>query len=137
MKPETLSQNFGSELPPIQYGNNIERGSDTVSNEKEAKETAGQYEQRRENSTVSSDVNSTTMLLAPVGGALIVDENTTVCNNPLIANDDDLIEKEWVDKAKKIVSDTRDNPHQREKAVNELQIDYLKKRYGRGLDVAR
>lgn len=54
-------------------------------------------------------------------------------DNPAVASDDDLIEKEWVDKAKKIIADTRDDPHKREQAVGKLQADYLKKRYGREL----
>jgi len=54
-------------------------------------------------------------------------------NNPAVANDDDLIEKEWVDKAKKIVAETRDDPHLQDEKVNKLQADYLKKRFGREL----
>lgn len=50
---------------------------------------------------------------------------------PLVAADDELIEKEWVDKAKKIVAKTKDNPYQQEKEVSRLQADYLKKRYGK------
>lgn len=52
---------------------------------------------------------------------------------PTIANDDDLIEKEWVDKAKKIIADTQNDPYRREKEINRLQIDYLRKRYGKEL----
>ncbi len=52
-------------------------------------------------------------------------------SGPAIADDVDVIEKEWVDRAKKIVSETKDNPHQQEKAVSRLQADYLLKRYGK------
>lgn len=52
---------------------------------------------------------------------------------PAVAADDDLIEKEWVDKAKQIISNTRDDPARREKEVGRLQADYLKKRYGKQL----
>ena len=52
---------------------------------------------------------------------------------PTVANDDDLIEKEWVDKAKKIIAETQDDPYRREQEVNKLQIDYLRKRYGKEL----
>ena len=51
-------------------------------------------------------------------------------DTPLVASDDDLIEKEWVDKAKKILASTRDDPYKRERDVVELQKEYLKKRYG-------
>lgn len=51
--------------------------------------------------------------------------------NPVAANDDDTIEKEWVDRAKQVIAQTKDNPYAREKAIGELQRDYLMKRYGR------
>lgn len=51
--------------------------------------------------------------------------------NPTAANDDDVIEKEWVDRAKQVILQTKDNPYAREKAIGELQRDYLAKRYGR------
>lgn len=51
--------------------------------------------------------------------------------NPIAANDDDDIEKEWVDRAKQVIIQTKDNPYAREKAIGELQRDYLMKRYGR------
>src|SRR5688572_4414625 len=50
---------------------------------------------------------------------------------PLIADDVDVIEKEWVDKAKKIVSSTKEDPHVQEKEVSKLQADYLMKRYNK------
>lgn len=52
-------------------------------------------------------------------------------HNPVAANDDDTIEKEWVDRAKQVIAQTKDNPYAREKAIAELQRDYLMKRYGR------
>ena len=55
---------------------------------------------------------------------------------PAVAADDDLIEKEWVDKAKQIINQTRDDPAEREKQVGRLQADYLKKRYGKQLGEA-
>lgn len=57
-------------------------------------------------------------------------------NVPLVANDDDLIEKEWVDKAKKIISETKDDPYRREAEVGKLQVEYLRKRYGKELGVS-
>lgn len=52
---------------------------------------------------------------------------------PLVAADEDLIEKEWVDKAKEIIQETKDDPHARTIRVNELKRDYLQKRYGKVL----
>jgi hypothetical protein len=57
-------------------------------------------------------------------------------DTPLLAADEDLIEKEWVDKAKKIILETKDDPYAREAAVTRLQADYLRKRYGKELNSA-
>lgn len=51
--------------------------------------------------------------------------------SPAVAADDDLIEKEWVEKAKQVVAETRNDPHAQDAAVGRLQADYLKKRYGK------
>ncbi len=54
----------------------------------------------------------------------------TATPNPSIAADVDVIEKEWVDQANNIIEQTKDDPYVEEEAVEALQIDYLKKRYG-------
>ena len=59
------------------------------------------------------------------------DAATTDSGTPLVAADEDLIEKEWVDKAKKIILETKDDPYRREQEVKKIQIDYVRKRYGR------
>lgn len=54
-------------------------------------------------------------------------------NDPssLAAGDEDLIEKEWVDRAKSIIAATKDDPYKREQEISKLQIEYIRKRYGR------
>ena len=61
------------------------------------------------------------------------DPSTLVSDSPDIASDDELIEKEWVNKAKKVIAETKDDPYRREQEVSRLQSDYLLKRYGREL----
>lgn len=67
--------------------------------------------------------------------ANLTDDNQTnqqiqsVVQSPAIADDVDLIEKEWVVKAKEIVEKTRDNPYLQNKAIGEMKTDYIKKRY--------
>lgn len=62
-----------------------------------------------------------------------VDDTVADDNTPAVAADEDLIEKEWVDSAKKIIETTKDDPYARERQVNKLQVDYLQKRYGKKL----
>ena len=59
---------------------------------------------------------------------VVVDDDT-----PLVAADEDLIEREWVDKVKKIIALTKDNPYERNRVITQLQADYLKKRYNKTL----
>jgi hypothetical protein len=58
-----------------------------------------------------------------------------VVTTPPVADDVDVIEKEWVDKAKQIVDKTKTDPHQQSREVNMLKADYLKKRYGKEIKV--
>lgn len=53
--------------------------------------------------------------------------------NPALANDVDVIEKEWVDKAEEVIAKTAGDPHAEEEAVEDLQIDYMKKRYNKDI----
>jgi len=66
---------------------------------------------------------------APV--PVVSSQTTPVSDTPLTANDEDLIEQEWVQKAKKIVASTRDDPYMQEREVSKLQADYMQKRYGK------
>ncbi len=52
---------------------------------------------------------------------------------PLIADDADLIEKEWVEKAKQIVDNTRHDPYSQNKQLTKVKADYLKKRYNKDI----
>lgn len=67
--------------------------------------------------------------VVPLPQQPVVDDSA----GPTLAADDDLIEKEWVDKAKKIILETKDDPFRREQEVARLQADYLRKRYGKEL----
>ncbi len=61
--------------------------------------------------------------------------DTTIVDTPAEAADEDLIEKEWVEKAKRVVRETRTDPYAQEHAVSKLQADYLQKRYGKSIKV--
>lgn len=136
MKPESLQPRFSQEQSPNQYGLNIEQVSGPTNIESGIKSGAERYEQKGETRAISSDASLTTFIPAPVNDITVVANDTTLSSTPLVASDDDLIEKEWVDRAKKIVCETQNDPYEREEAVNKLQVDYLKKRYGRELGAA-
>lgn len=58
---------------------------------------------------------------------------TAAVSAPDVADDVDVIEKEWVDRAKKIIAETKDDPHTQEEEFEKLQVEYHRKRYGRDI----
>lgn len=49
---------------------------------------------------------------------------------PTVAGDVDVIEPEWVDRAEQVVQAHKGDPYGEEEAIEDLQQEYLKKRYG-------
>jgi hypothetical protein len=108
-------------LPPLE--SDLQRGQERF-------EQAAEAGARASDSAASA---APVIVTQPVVPAQVptVDPLATSSVTPLVAADEDLIEKEWVDKAKEIISQTKDDPHARTAKVNELQRDYLQKRYGK------
>lgn len=133
MEPKLPAPNQGHEQTPGYRGEympttpSIER---RVEQEKalEKREDPTDLSERANNLSVSTPV-----LPVPVNPIQAPDDITVSDNMPLVASDDDLIEQEWVKKAKEIIADTKDDPYRRELEVGRLQADYLKKRYGKEL----
>jgi hypothetical protein len=63
--------------------------------------------------------------------AVITPTTTDDTTTPATAADVDLIEKEWVMKAKTVISQTKSDPAGQERMIAELMRDYVKKRYGK------
>lgn len=119
--PPTGSPEGMPSLPPIDA--RFEQGQQRV-------------EQAAEAGARASDAASNAAAAATIAAPAVPSVQAPVAQappstTPLVAADEDLIEKEWVDKAKEIIEQTRDDPHARTKKVNELQRDYLQKRYGK------
>lgn len=137
MEPETSTPKIGPEQGPIEYRPIIEHVDEQSTPEKGLDRNAEHYEQVTENRATSVDASVISTILPPpvITDDQIINQATSIVG-PVVAADDDLIEKEWVDKAKKIIADTQNDPYQREELVGQLQRDYVKKRYGRELDEA-
>ena len=109
-------------LPPID--SRFERGQE-------------RFEQAAEGGARVTDASATSAVAAAIAVPRVPVQDDAVTqlpsqsSTPLVAADEDLIEKEWVDKAKEIIDQTKDDPHARTQKVNELQRDYLQKRYGK------
>ena len=136
MEPKLSAPNLGPEQIPVGYGQNLERPPQLSTPETSLERGHEQFEQRSEAAPLVAAPVLPPVILPTVSAPAsdVSSPSTPVADDlPMVANDDDLIEKEWVDKAKKIIVDTRDDPYRREQEVGRLQIDYLKKRYGKEL----
>lgn len=72
---------------------------------------------------------------APTGAAMPIPGMTEEKQEELDADDNDLIEKEWVERAKSVIEKTKSDPHQQNKELNRFKADYVKKRYNKELKV--
>ena len=60
----------------------------------------------------------------------------TSSTNPLSASDSDLIEKEWVDKAKQIINKNKEDPYLQSVEISHVRVDYMKKRYNKDIKLS-
>ena len=140
MEPKQSAPNLGHETAPVNYGQNFEQQPVIPTPEAPVEHSQETLEQRSDAAIASA--TSVTAPMAPVLPSPVAaqpqDDTASMADDmPTVANDDDLIEKEWVDKAKKIIVQTKDDPYLREKEVGKLQADYLRKRYGRELGASQ
>lgn len=139
MEPKSPTPHFESENPVVSYETKVELAPQQVTPEfGQAVERGGERVEQRSDSTIAQQ--ATAPMLPPPLPLPVVDDAVTppaTDDTPLVAGDEDLIEKEWVDRAKQIIERTKDDPYRREHEVNKLQADYLRKRYGRELGDSR
>ena len=136
MNPELPAPQYNPEQGMAQQEQSNELGQN-LQNPERAGERAPEREQNMQGVDRQQSLPPPPILPA-VPAPQVVPAPSVVQHNPaddlpVVAGDDDLIEKEWVDKAKKIILETRDDPFKREQEVNRLQADYLRKRYGKEL----
>jgi hypothetical protein len=138
MEPKLPEANGGHERSLDNYGPRFEQAPMPTSPEMGVETGAERAEQRSESTPTA--VNSMPALppiqtVAVPAPAILPDDSANAADDdlPVVANDDDLIEKEWVDKAKKVIMQTKDDPYRREQEISKLQADYLRKRYGKEL----
>lgn len=119
--PQAVGPENIPSLPPLDAG--LERGQE-------------RFEQAAEAGARASDAAAPAMPMPPVVTPVAPPpaddpDPAQATSSPMVAADEDLIEKEWVDKAKEIIDQTKDDPFTRTAKVNALQRDYLQKRYGK------
>jgi hypothetical protein len=67
----------------------------------------------------------------PVAPQPVADASAPQTATPAVAADGNLIEKEWIDKVKQVISHTSDDPYAQQREISRLVADYVLKRTGR------
>lgn len=133
MEPTLPSPHGSPEVRPPVLG--PERGESVVPADTQTPERQESREQK-----ASGDGSQPAAVIAPQPAAPatpVIRDTPPVANpvvddsSPATAADDDLIEKEWVEKAKQVIAENRNDPYMQERAVSRLQAAYLQKRYGK------
>ena len=135
MEPKSPTPHFESEKPVVSYETKVEAVPEQATSEfGQVVERGGERVEQRSDTAIGQQQAAAPVLPPPLPAPVVDDPATPVGNDaPLVAGDEDLIEKEWVDRAKHIIEQTKDDPFRREQEVAKLQADYLRKRYGREL----
>lgn len=135
MQPENSRPVVGPEQAPTDVTQNRERIPVLPTPETGIETGAERFEQTAEASAAAADTAISGIPIMPpvIPAPLPPPPVVPIDDNPLVAADEDVIEKEWVDKAKKIILETKDDPYGRTTRVNELQQDYIRKRYNKEL----
>lgn len=139
MEPQLPSPSLGPEKAPIQTG---ERLRSPLPGPEVAPSTAPERQETREvqpsgpvDPAPQVPVANTPPPLPQIQQPVPQPTQQVTDDNPAVAADEDLIEKEWVDKAKKVIAETKHDPYLQEQAVSRLQADYLQKRYNKSVKV--
>jgi hypothetical protein len=77
------------------------------------------------------------MQAQPVQQIPVQDDQTSTpqVTKGLGAQDADLIEKEWVERAKSIVAQTQDDPYKQKNEMSKIKADYIKKRFNKSIPI--
>lgn len=122
------------ELPPVQEGGTQNLPSQQhVETHQSRPEIAGNIQQQQmpaQTATHSTQpvINSNTVSHASVQTAPVTGSDST-----MIADDADLIEKEWVTKAKQIIEQTQTDPRLQSNELSKVKAEYVKKRYNKDI----
>ena len=130
MEPQLPQVNVAPETQPIQPDmGSVE--SDSISVEKVTQTPEIGRNGEMANTDLTGQVAAPVIMSSSVQPADDSRDDAATDDNPVVASDSNVIEKEWIDKVKQVVSSTKDNPYEQQNKVSKLMADYVLKRYGR------
>lgn len=87
---------------------------------------------------INAQVNSASLpakqLAATVSDDLAIQPTSQMTS--AIADDVDLIEKTWIERAKSIIAKTKDDPYLQKSEISKVKAEYIEKRYNKKIKLA-
>ena len=120
------------ELPPVQEGGAQNLPPHPNGEAVQAKpEVSGNIKRQTTSQNPPADQTTPTITSNTVQHATVQVAPGTGSNSSMIADDADLIEKEWVAKAKQIIDQTKTDPRVQSTELSKVKAEYVKKRYNK------
>ena len=137
MGPTSNSGNESLQLPPPVEAP-FEGGDVTPGGAERGRTSEGVAQASGQAAVAPSSIPLPTMPVLPVVNDQPAATSGVNQGNPAQAADDkDLIEKEWVRKAKQIVERTKDDPYKQSEELTVFKADYMKKRYNKTIKLTK
>jgi hypothetical protein len=127
-----MNPNSSSEIPAMQLPPPMDQAPSTAPTGAEKAPAAPETAAPKANAFPVASVPLPAPAAVPAGQPAILPAVAAATGTNLTVKDDgDLIEKEWVNKAKQIVERTREDPYKQSEELTIFKADYMKQRYNK------
>lgn len=129
------ANNHSYELPKPTKGVEIYSPADLESSSTVEKQATNQEQLSSKDNPPVANPTPSVQVVNPTPPITSQPSTTTTPSVSMVAEDLDVMEKEWVSRAKQVVEATRDNPRQQNIELAKVKADYLQKRFQKTLKV--
>lgn len=118
------------ELPPQQAPEQASESEQVIERQRPARQEAGVGKKAPQPGSTATPDDAVAPVITDFS-----DEPTkpikpvSPATSDLTAADADLIEKQWIDRAKTVAAKTRDDPHLQKSEMSKVKADYIQKRF--------
>jgi hypothetical protein len=133
--PQPAAEQVGIEAPPAAQAGQVFGGHETATVSPEvAAAVAGQSSMAPPPMVMPQDPGAAGMVVSPPMTAAM-----PIVSEPAAASDDtttDQLDKEWIEKAKVIIAQTKADPYLESHEISKAKADYMRIRYNKTIKVA-
>jgi len=132
-----MNPNRGGEQPTPGFevfpNTGAEQQSDVAEKSVEAPQTIESSPSRQQSAPVLPVVTQLPTINQPTVVLPTSDDNSTTAARPV--NDSSKMERQWIDKAKAIIAQTRDDPFTQKNEMSKVKAAYIEKKFNKKLKV--